>query len=122
MSIVLLKVKIKNEFENQECYVKGIFNKKMNTLTYNDGNMKNKYCYSNNSLERENNSIRFFFPFEINKETNAYFYDKEKKIKIDIKLFTKILNIKSNNLLVEYTIENNNHFKYEIEVLKIVKK
>ena len=122
MSVVLLEVKIENNYEKQKYNVRGIINKKTNTLTYNDGKSKNKYYYDENVLERENDKIKMNLMFKANEETNSMFYDKKKNIKIYLKISTTKIEIVNHNIYIEYTLEKENGFKYKIEVLKIIKK
>ncbi len=122
MSVVLLRIKIENDFGNHNYNVRGIINEKTNTLTYNDGDAKNKFYYNENILERENDEIKMNLLFKKDEETNSTLYDKGKNNIIFIKINTKKIEIVNHNIYIEYTLENENDFKYKIEVLKIIKK
>lgn len=122
MSKVLLKVSIESNNEMHEYTTRGILNEKLNILIYNGNDIKNRFDFSKNILERENNEIKIFLPFEINKENNAVYYDKQNKIKLNIKLYTNVLRINRHNVYIEYTLDNTNLFTYKLHLIKIIKK
>lgn len=104
-----------NEIEDSYKLVSIISN---NIIKYKEkDNTKVLYNLDNNTLIRENDTLRMEYLFDNLKKTVGTIYLKDLKRTINIDIETKKIEKINNNINIEYKIDND-IFKYRIEEIK----
>lgn len=77
-------------------------------------NTKTIFDFNKYSLERESETLKMKYEFQLNKKTKGIIEMKELNKKIEVEINTKKINKEGNNIEIEYSIENQS-FLYRIE-------
>lgn len=111
-----IKVTIQNEEENNVITEKAILQDSLLKYKENKDTLV-IYNYDKNSLVRENNELRMDYLFDVNRKTEGIIYIKDIGQKLVIKITTKKLIRKNNNIEIHFVIENKK-FLYKVEEIK----
>ena len=117
MPKISIKVRLKSEEEDLKYELVGNLNKEKEILTYfepTDEKTKVEYFYKESKLIRSNKALDMTYIFNLNKETEGIIYVKDLNKKLSVKIKTKELVVKENNVRLKFLVENQ-EFIYNIE-------
>ena len=111
-----INVTIKNEEEDNTISTKAILQDSLLKYKENQETVV-IYNYDKNSLVRENNDLRMDYLFDVDRNTEGCIFIKEIGQKIKVKIKTKKLVRKNNNIEIHFVVEGKD-FLYKIEEIK----
>ena len=116
MSKIKIKIKIHNNLEDNTIESMAIIQENMLKYRETDGTIAT-YNFQKNNLVRENKEFRMSYHFSTKEETEGIWEWKEYSKKIIMKIQTKTIKRKKNDIKIHFMIEKND-FIYQIEELK----
>ncbi len=111
-----INVTIKNEEEDNTISTKAILQDSLLKYKENQETVV-IYNYDKNSLVRGNNDLRMDYLFDVDRNTEGCIFIKEIGQKIKVKIKTKKLIRKNNNIEIHFVVEGKD-FLYKIEEIK----
>lgn len=121
MKEVTIKAEIINsDNEPNIIEIKGIYNQGLKTLEYLEGDLKVNLKLESNKiiLNRKNEDYDLNLEFELNKKVNCKYRVKSIGLDLELDVYTNILEIKENEIFVDYELFSENNsigtFKYKL--------